>query len=454
MKTLLKKTLIPVLAIFLFTTTAPAFAGHGGGHRHGGGGNVSRPQRSEHRSSGGGNVSRPQRSEHRSSGSANISRPQRSNDNGGGSNSLRSERIRRPERGNNGSNFSRPQRSNDNGGRVNGLRSERIRRPEHGNNSGGRVNNNNRSSRFIRPEHHRDSGNLHRRQSGPREIRHRGPERRVVHHHRPVVTHVHYHRYHRPHYRYHYTYRTYRYYCREREELAAMTGFASGLLLASILQNNTSGSAPAVYAPSPEGSAAYESERSALLKELNNIAESEITYLLDAIKNIGSEEALLAIEDEWKKKNIPVEYRPGNPRSMLRVSNVEGISLIYGIDTMQGVAVVEVEDQRYHIKESRSAQYEDPADIAYNPQVIGFDITESSRTPDGYLRVVSVDRNILPTVDGIKRGTVIYSVDGRDTATAQCDEIYAYLADKASQKQAVILEIEINGLRTPLRLQW
>ena len=474
----LKAISVFVLVTFLLSIAAPAIAaGHEHG-RHGHGGGSSRPQRVE-RSSGNSNSS----SHHvrRDSGNNNSSshreRPERfrRSDSGSNGNSEsrreRMERFRRSDSGSNGNSESRSERmekfrrhesgSDDGKGSDNEKRRERMekfRRHEFGSDDGKGDDNDKRrermekSRKFEHSDHDKDRH--HKKKDGRRDHFDRKDHHRDrdVHYHihnhvyrnRPIVVkpRPHYHRYHRPHYRYHYTRRTYHYYySREREDLAALAGFAGGLLIASILQSNA-------------GASDNQAAKIAIQKELSSIADSEIAYLMDAIKNIGAAEALLAIEDDWKQKSVRTEYRPGDPLNVLIVSNAEGIDLVYGIDTAQGIAVVTLKDKKHNVKESRSVMYDDPAYIGFDGDVVGFDITDGERTPEGYLKIISVNTDVLGKVDGMYRGAAIYKIDKFDTSKDSYADIAAYITDKAAQHQSVIVEVDVNGIRKPVEVKW
>ena len=190
-----------------------------------------------------------------------------------------------------------------------------------------------------------------------------------------------------------------------------------------------------------------------------NLAAAEADRTVNLIARSGVDEALRELNNYWQEQRQPTHLDDRTPVSTLKVSGFQHyLAMTYEIDRTNRNVTVCVESPYYNVMERRSARYEDPAPAAqpqgqYTQRSVGFTVSDSERTPDGFLIVKSVDHATAAYYAGLKDGSVIKKVDGHSTANVSTEQLKAYVIRRSHEGYAVNVTFAVDGKETTVPIR-
>ena len=236
-------------------------------------------------------------------------------------------------------------------------------------------------------------------------------------------------------------------------------GLAVGLMIGALASSQQEQAAAQANAKAEEERRAYEREVSEVRDAARQLAEAQSVNVMQIISKLGPDHALEDLDNYWQANGRPTLQDVNRPPRKLKIAGFsQNMTLLYDINREQSTVTVTVSAPDYHVSESRTMPYvyappAAPAAGGGVEKLLGFTVSDDSRSREGFLVVTSVVPSTVAAYAGVKSGSVLCAVDGNSTANVSAAQMEAYVGGRAAAGAAVKLTLADGGARRTLELR-
>lgn len=239
------------------------------------------------------------------------------------------------------------------------------------------------------------------------------------------------------------------------DDAAIFGGLAVGLMIGALASSQQDQAA----AREAEQQRVFERETAEVRETARKLAEAQSVNVTEIISKLGPDHALEDLDNYWQAHGQPTLQDVNRPPRTLKIAGFsQNMRLLYDIDRERSTVTVTVSAPEYNVSESRTMPY------VYTPPVarpsgggveklLGFTVSDDSRSPEGFLVVTSVVPSTVAAYAGVKSGSVLCAVDGNSTANVSAAQMEAYVGGRAAAGAAVKLTLADGGARRTLELR-
>lgn len=238
------------------------------------------------------------------------------------------------------------------------------------------------------------------------------------------------------------------------DDAALFGGLAVGLMIGALASSQQDQAA----AREAEQQRVFEREAAEVRDAARKLAEAQSVDVTEIISRLGPDHALEDLDNYWQAHGQPTLQDVNRPPRTLKIAGFsQDMRLLYDIDRERSTVTVTVSAPEYNVSESRTMPYV-YAPPAAQPsggveKLLGFTVSDDSRSPEGFLVVTSVVPSTVAAYAGVRSGSVLCAVDGGSTADVSAAQMEAYIGGRAAAGAAVKLTLADGGARRTLELR-